>query len=102
MVPINPAPYMTTLAALALAALLTGCTTQLTEKGEKVGLVTAAKASGCVLINTFTVQGNSADDALNIALNKAANLGADSLGVESLEEVARNSELKGVALKCHG
>ncbi|MDH0640179.1 DUF4156 domain-containing protein [Pseudomonas sp. GD03860] len=86
--------------SLLLTALLSGCTTQLTEKGEKVGLVTAAKAAGCGLIDTFTVQGDSADDALNIALNKAAELGGDSLGVESVNEIGGDSEIKGVALTC--
>lgn len=89
-------------AALLLTTLLVGCTTQLTEKGEKVGLVTAPKAAGCVLIDAFTAQGDSADDALNIALNQAAALGGDSLGVESVNEVGGDSEIKGVALKCHG
>lgn len=86
--------------AFFLAVLLSGCTTQLTEGGENVSLITAAKASGCELINSLTVQGSSADDALNSALNETAKLGGDSLAVESVDEVGGDTEIKGGALKC--
>lgn len=85
---------------LLLTALLTGCTTQLTREGEKVNLVTAPKASACDVIDEFKAQGSSADDALNIALNQAAEMGSNGLGVESVNEVAGDSEINGVALKC--
>lgn len=85
---------------LLLTALLAGCTTQLTDKGAKVGIVTAAKATGCNVMEEFTVQGSNADDALNLALNKAGALGGDSLGVESVNEIDGDAEVKGVALKC--
>lgn len=85
---------------LLLTALLAGCTTQLTSEGAKVGLVTAPQASGCTVIHEFAVQGSSADDALNIALNETAKLGGDSLGVESVNDADGDSEINGVALKC--
>lgn len=88
------------LRTLLMTTFLHGCTTQLTEKGSKVGLVTAAKAAGCELVDSVKVKGSSADDALNSALNKAAALGGDSLGVESVDEVDGDAEVKGVALKC--
>lgn len=86
--------------ALLLIALLTGCTTQLTNEGAKVNLVTAPKASACDVIDVFKVQGGSADDALNLALNQAAEMGGNGLGVESVNEVGGDSEINGVALKC--
>jgi hypothetical protein len=48
----------------------------------------------------FAAQGSSADDALNIALNETATMGGDSLGVESVNEVGGDAEIKAVALKC--
>jgi outer membrane PBP1 activator LpoA protein len=86
--------------ALLLSTLLTGCTTQLTREGAKVNLVTAPKASACDVIHEFKAQGSSADDALNIALNQAAEMGGNGLGVESVNEVRGDSEINGVALKC--
>lgn len=86
---------------LVMTTLLASCTTQLTDEGEKVGLVTAAKASNCVLLGTFTARGSSADDALNIAFNRAAKLGGDGLGVVSVDEVDGDAEIKGAALTCH-
>lgn len=83
-----------------LAALLCSCTTQLTEEGEHVSLITVAKAFGCELVDTLTVQGASADDALNSALNETARLGADSLAVDSVDEVGGDTEITGGALKC--
>ncbi|MNN85175.1 hypothetical protein D3C81_2024330 [compost metagenome] len=90
----------TVAAVLLMTALLTGCTTQLTNEGAKVSLVTAPKASACDVIDVFKVQGGSADDALNLALNQAAEMGGNGLGVESVSEVGGDSEINGVALKC--
>lgn len=86
--------------ALLLTALLAGCTTQLTNEGAKVNLVTAPTASACDVIGEFNTQGSSADDALNIALNQTAKMGGNGLGVESVNEVDGDSEINGVALKC--
>ncbi|MDD2050549.1 hypothetical protein [Pseudomonas putida] len=83
-----------------LITLLAGCTTQLTNEGAKVSLVTAPKAAGCDVIHEFKAQGSSADDALNIALNQTAKIGGNGLGVESVNEVDGDSEINGVALKC--
>ncbi|MEG0861825.1 MAG: hypothetical protein RSG79_19695 [Pseudomonas sp.] len=95
-----PLTKSTMVAVLLLIALLTGCTTQLTNEGAKVSLVTAPKASACDVIDVFKVQGGSADDALNLALNQAAEMGGNGLGVESVNEVGGDSEVNGVALKC--
>lgn len=85
---------------LFTTTLLPGCITQLTTEGAKVNLVTAPKATACDVIDVFKVQGDSADDALNLALNEAAEMGGNGLGVESVNEVGGDSEINGVALKC--
>ncbi|MNE32125.1 hypothetical protein D3C80_1257210 [compost metagenome] len=85
---------------LFLTVSLTSCTTPLTNEGANVNLVTAPTASACDVIGQFKTQGSSADDALNIALNEAAEKGGNGLGVESINEVNGSSEINGVALKC--
>ncbi|MBA1204817.1 hypothetical protein G7009_24175 [Pseudomonas capeferrum] len=87
--------YLT--ATLLMSALLGGCTTQLTEKGQQINLVTASSVNACYLVETFTVQGWSADDALNTAFNKAAELGVDSMGVKSVSE---GDEITALAFDC--
>lgn len=83
---------------LMAAASVTGCTTQLTDAAKQVNLVTAASAQSCDVVKAFTVQGSSNGDALNIAFNKAAELGADSVSVVNVGEDAR---IQAAALKCH-
>ncbi|MFH6564922.1 hypothetical protein [Pseudomonas kulmbachensis] len=72
------APSLLIMAFTALASLA-ACTTQLTSEGAKVDFVTASAASQCDEIKMFTVQGSGADEALRIAFNEAATLGADSM-----------------------
>lgn len=79
---------------------LTACTTQLTGEGSKVDLVTASTSAHCDLIKILTVKGSDADDALRIAFNDSAQLGADSMAVASGKEIDSGTEINGVALKC--
>lgn len=95
--PLHLAPSTHLAAALLATALLPGCTTQLTEKGQQVNLVTASSVNACDLIDTFTLQGSSADDAINLAFNRAGELGADSMGVKSVDE---DGEIKALAFNC--
>lgn len=95
-----PLTHLLRTSALLLTALLTGCITQLTDDGARVNLVTAPKAASCEVIKPFKFQGSSADDALNTALNEAAKLGGNGLGVESVTDVEGRTEINGVALKC--
>lgn len=85
---------------LLIMASLTACTTQLTGKGAKVDFVTASAARQCDPIKTFTVQGSGADEALRIAFNEAATLGADSMVVTSGKKIDSGVEVDGVALTC--
>ena len=80
---------------------LTACTTQLTGKGSKVDLVTASTADHCDLIKIFTVEGSDADEALRIALNDSAQLGADSMAVASGRKTDSGTEIDAAALTCH-
>ncbi|AZC27068.1 MULTISPECIES: hypothetical protein [Pseudomonas] len=78
--------------------LICGCTTQLTEAGRQVSLVTAASAQACKVLKPFTVKGSSNADALNMAFNKSAELGGDSVAVV---DVADDSSIQAAALQCH-
>ncbi|WP_053157389.1 hypothetical protein [Pseudomonas protegens] len=78
-------------------ASVSACTTQLTEAGKQVDLVTASSAQACKVLTAFTVKGSSNGDALNMAFNKAAELGADSMSVVN---VGSASDIQAAALKC--
>ena len=93
------APILLILAFTALASLA-ACTTRLTNEAAKVDFVTASVASQCAPIKAFTVQGSDADEALRIAFNEAAMLGADSMVVTSGKKVDSGVEIDGVALTC--
>ena len=93
------APVLLILAFTALASLA-ACTTQLTAEGAKVDFVTASAASQCDPIKKFTVQGSGADEAMRIAFNKAATLGADSMIVTGGKKIDSGVEANGVALTC--
>ncbi|MCO7634102.1 DUF4156 domain-containing protein [Pseudomonas guariconensis] len=84
--------------AITLAIALAGCTTQLTEKGQRVNLITASSVHACDLVELFTLKGSSADDAMNLAFNKAGELGANSVGVKS---VSGSGEITALAFNCH-
>ncbi|MCW8279115.1 hypothetical protein IMF27_29510 [Pseudomonas sp. PCH199] len=88
--------------ALALIALgsISACSTQLTQKGSKVDLVTASSSDGCILIKMFTVKGSNRDETLRMAFNEAGVLGADSMAVADGKEIATGAEINGVALSC--
>ncbi|MGC5698714.1 hypothetical protein J4P02_00765 [Pseudomonas sp. NFXW11] len=81
----------------AVATSLYACTTQLTAAGRQVNLVTAASAQSCKVLKAFTVKGWSNGDALNLAFNRAAELGGDSLAVV---DVGEDSRLQAAALQC--
>ncbi|MNF50982.1 hypothetical protein D3C76_739550 [compost metagenome] len=87
---------------LTLTAMVTisACSTQLTEKGFNVNLVTASSSDQCSLIKMFTVQGSDPDETLRMAFNEAAALGADSMAVADGKEIASGAEIKGAALIC--
>lgn len=87
--------------ALSAMASLTACTTQLTKAGSKVDLVTASTADHCDLIKIFTVKGSDADDALRMAFNDSAQLGADSMAVASGRKTDSGTEIDAAALTCH-
>ncbi|WP_339529346.1 hypothetical protein [Pseudomonas mucidolens] len=82
---------------LMIATSTVACTTQLTDAGQQVNLVTASSAQACQVIKGFTVKGSSNGDALNMAFNKAAELGGDSMSVVNVEEDAR---IQAAALNC--
>ncbi|MCW2271351.1 hypothetical protein D3C77_00640 [compost metagenome] len=90
-----------TFAACFAAALVGGCSTQLTEAGAKVDLVTAASSQHCNLLSMFTVQGSDPDETLRMAFNRAAVLGADSMAVADGKETTDGAEINGAALVCH-
>lgn len=81
--------------------LLSACSTQLTEQGVKVDLVTAASSNQCSLVKMFTVRGSSPDETLRMAFNEAAALGADSMAVADGKETSGGAEITGAALTCH-
>ncbi|MBC2656990.1 hypothetical protein H7A76_16245 [Pseudomonas sp. MSSRFD41] len=87
----------TALPGLVMATLLCACTTQLTEGGRQVNLVTAASAQACKVLKAFTVKGSSNGDALNMAFNRTAELGGDSV---SVIDVGDDSSLQAAALQC--
>lgn len=82
---------------LLVASLISACTTQLTEAGKQVNLVTASSANSCKVIKGFSVKGSSNGDALNTAFNKTAELGGDSVSVINVGEDAK---IQVAALKC--
>ncbi|MBY8971791.1 MULTISPECIES: hypothetical protein [Pseudomonas] len=86
--------------AFAAVSVLPACSTQLTERGFNVNLVTASSSNQCRLIEMFTVQGSGPDDTLRRALNRAAVLGADSMAVADGKETADGAEIRGAALIC--
>lgn len=92
-------PLSVALALIALASI-SACSTQLTEKGSKVDLVTASSSDRCNLIKIFTVQGLDPDETLRMAFNEAGALGADSMAVADGKEIATGAEINGVALSC--
>ncbi|KJK06960.1 MULTISPECIES: hypothetical protein [Pseudomonas] len=92
------APLTVTLCIAAV--LLGGCSTQLTEAGAKVSLVTAASSEHCNLLQMFTVQGSDPDETLRMAFNRAADLGADSMAVANGEENTDGAKIEGAALRC--
>ncbi|WP_411389082.1 hypothetical protein [Pseudomonas sp. MPB23] len=82
---------------ILIAVLIPACTTQLTEAGKQIHLVTASSAQGCSVVKAFTVQGSSNGDALNLAFNKAAEVGGDSV---SVIHVGEGGKMQAAALKC--
>ncbi|MDN7143487.1 hypothetical protein KC131_22810 [Pseudomonas sp. JQ170] len=83
------------------SVFVAGCSTQLTDAGAKVDLVTAASSQHCDLVSMFTVQGADPDETLRMAFNRAAVLGADSLAVADGKETSDGAEINGAALVCH-
>ncbi len=81
--------------------LLAGCSTQLTEAGSKVELITPTAADQCDMMDMFKVTGSSTDDVLHKVLNHVAEIGGDSAGISSGRDVADGREVTAVALKCH-
>ncbi|UVL43214.1 hypothetical protein LOY55_14450 [Pseudomonas sp. B21-040] len=92
-------PFSVTLTLIAMVTI-SACSTQLTEKGFNVNLVTASSSDQCSLIKMFTVQGSDPDETLRMAFNEAAVLGADSMAVADGKETASGAEIKGAALTC--
>ena len=92
-------PFLVTLAFAAIG-VLPACSTQITERGFNVNLVTASSSNQCRLIEMFTVKGSDPDDTLRRALNQAAVLGADSMAVADGKETAGGAEIRGAALIC--
>jgi hypothetical protein len=82
---------------ILIAVLISACTTQLTEAGKQINLVTASSAHACNVVKAFTVQGASNGDALNTAFNKAAEVGADSV---SIVDVGDGGKMQVAALNC--
>ncbi|MGE8412249.1 MAG: DUF4156 domain-containing protein [Pseudomonas sp.] len=87
----------TALLGLFTATMICACTTQLTDAGRQVNLVTAASAQACKVLKAFTVKGSSNGDALNMAFNRAAELGGDSV---SVIDVGDDASLQAAALQC--
>ncbi|PHN56244.1 hypothetical protein AO268_30250 [Pseudomonas sp. ICMP 8385] len=92
-------PSKTLLTLMAMATLC-ACSTQLTEQGLNVSLVTATSSNQCNLIRMFTVRGAGADETLRMALNEAGALGADSMAVADGKETSDGAEITGAALIC--
>lgn len=86
--------------ALIATASISACSTQLTQDGSNINLVTASSADHCDLLKIFTVQGSDPDETLRIAFNEAARLGADSMAVAGGRETSTGSEISGAALNC--
>jgi len=82
---------------ILIAVLISACTTQLTEAGKQINLVTASSAHACNVAKAFTVQGASNGDALNMAFNRAAEVGADSV---SIVDVGDGGKMRVAALNC--
>lgn len=82
---------------LITATSILGCVTQLTESGSKISLVTASSVNSCDVVTGFTVRGFSNDDALNIAFNKTAQFGGDSMSILDISDYA---EITAAALIC--
>ncbi|NMY02184.1 hypothetical protein HBO12_04425 [Pseudomonas sp. WS 5059] len=93
-------PSKAFLTFLAMATLC-ACSTQLTEQGLNVNLVTATSSNQCNLVRVFTVRGASADETLRMAFNEAGALGADSMAVADGKETPDGAEITGAALICH-
>lgn len=81
--------------------MLSACSTQLTEQGQGVNLVTASSSSQCDLIKMFSVQGSGPDETLRLAFNAAGALGADSMAVADGKETPDGAQITGAALLCH-
>ena len=92
-------PFSVTLTLMAMVTI-SACSTQLTEQGLKVNLVTASSSNQCSLIRMFTVQDSDPDDTLRMAFNEAGALGADSMAVADGKEIASGAEITGAALIC--
>ncbi|WP_443700606.1 hypothetical protein [Pseudomonas sp.] len=82
---------------ILIAVLISACTTQLTEAGKQINLVTASSANACHVVKAFTVEGSTNGDALNTAFNKAAEVGADSV---SIVDVRDGGKMQVAALNC--
>nr|BFD40946.1 hypothetical protein FFPRI1PSEUD_24450 [Pseudomonas sp. FFPRI_1] len=85
------------ISTLTISISTLACTTQLTEEGRNIKLVTVSSVQGCKILEAFTVKGSSNNDALNQAFNKAAKLGGDSIGIVNMGE---NFSIQVAALRC--
>ena len=88
-------------ALLVLTTMISACSTQLTEQGLGVSLVTASSSNQCNLIKMFTVRGSGPDETLRLSFNAAGALGADSMAVADGKETSDGAEITGAALICH-
>jgi hypothetical protein len=88
--------------ALALALLLTGCTTALTPEGARVRIVTANELDKCAPITDLTsVRPSSGQmDSLNDLRNKTARMGGNAILIESTKDFVVAGYSKVTALKC--
>jgi len=87
--------------------LCIGCSTKLTTSGSQVKLISENNKANCSSISVVTGSssagantGHNAENAMNEARNKAANIGGNSLQVIDVSTTESSSTVIGEAFNC--